>query len=291
MGVVVRLGEVWLLWPACRASAPTFQNMMTRRASVASASILLALAPASCGEDKATPAAANEVAASKAPESPEAPPAHELKEYFEAAWSDDVIKTKQAVEMAAPGSNAEAYAIYLAGTAQAALDAGQAALDTNPVEEVDGGFKQCRKLEDGADKCSEATNIKYVDGKIADFNTGGAPIGDRLVIGNGKAHPLGDLGKARLIAAYRTAEGNLYAVFEVRSKVNGLGINFDTSYVAPNGRQTQNGGATSPSEWRKGALANATILFQGAEFGGTLHLNVFTSTGNYDTASAEFKIT
>lgn len=266
---------------------------MTRRVSVAVASTLFALTLTSCGEDKATPAAADEVAASKAPESPESPEApsdSDLKDYFEAVWSDDAIKTKQAVEMAAQGSNAEAYAIYLAGTAQAELDAGQAALDTSPVEDIDGGFKQCRKLDDGTDKCSEATNIKYVDGKIADFDTGGTPIGDRLVVGIEKAHPLGDLGKARLIAAYRTAEGNLYAVFEIRSKVNGLGINYDTSYIAPNGRQTQNGGATSPSEWRKGALANATLLFQGAEFGGTLRLNVFTATGNYDTASAEFKI-
>lgn len=264
---------------------------MTRRAPVTAAWIMLALTLTSCGEEKASPAAADEVAASKAPEVTEAPSDDELKDYFEAVWSDDAIKTKQAVEMAAPGSNAEAYAIYLAGVAQSALDAGEAVPDTNQVEEIDGGFRQCQKLEDGSDDCSEATGIKYVDGKIADFNTGGTPIGDRLVVGSGRPQPLGDLGKARLIGGYRTAEGNLYAVFEITSKVNGLGINSDTSYIAPNGRQTQNGGATSPSEWRKGALANATLLFQGAEFGGTLRLNVFTTTGDFDAASAEFKIT
>lgn len=261
--------------------------MMTRRVSVASASILLALTLTSCGDQKATPAKADKVAASKAPE---APSNDELKGYFEAAWSEDAAKTKRAVEMAASGSNAEAYAIYLAGSAQAALDAGQASADTSEIEDIEGGFKQCQKLDDGSDYCSEATGIEYVDGKVADFNTGGTPIGDRLVVGTGKARPLGDLGKATLIAAYRTAEGNLFAVLEIKSNVDGLGINYDTNYIAANGRQTQNSGATAPSELGKGALANATIVFQGAEFGGMLRLNVYTSKGNYDTASAEFKI-
>lgn len=261
--------------------------MMTRHVCIATASLLLALALSSCGEEKATPAKADEVAAAKASERPSN---DELKDYFEAVWSEDVTKTKQAIEMASPGSNAEAYAIYLAANAQALLDAGQPAAAGSEIDEIDDGFKQCWQLDDGTENCSEATEIQYVDGKVADFSTGGAPIGNRLIVGSGKAQRLGDLGKATLLAAYRTAEGNLYAVFEIKSDVDGLGINYDTSYVAPNGRQTQNGGATSPSEWRKGALANATIVFDGAEFGGTLHLNAFTSEGNYGTAAAEFKV-
>jgi hypothetical protein len=262
--------------------------MMIRRALIAAASILLSLALASCGEEKAAPAKAGEVAASQAPE--EKPSNDDLKDYFEAVWSEDAAKTKQAVKMAAPGSNAEAYAIYLAGYAQSALDAGQADPRTEAVEEIEGGFKQCKRLEDGSDYCSEATEIVYADGKIADFSTGNAPIGDRLVTGTGKPHPLGDLGEATLIAAYRTAKGDLYAVFEIKSNVSKLGINYDTNYIAPNGRQTQNSGVTAPSELGKGALANATLLFEGAEFGGKLRLNVYTAEGNYDLATAEFKI-
>ena len=261
--------------------------MMPRRALFAAASILLSLALASCGEEKAAPAKAEEVAASQAPEEPSN---DELKDYFEAVWSEDATKTKQAVKMAAPGSNAEAYAIYLAGSAQSALDAGQAEPRTEEVEEIEGGFKQCLRLDDGSDYCSEATEIVYVDGKIADFSTGGAPIGNRLVTGTGKPHALGDLGEATLIAAYRTAKGDLFAVFEIKSNVSKLGINYDTNYIAPNGRQTQNGGVTAPSELGKGALANATLLFEGAEFGGKLRLNVYTAEGNYDLATAEFKI-
>ncbi|MGH3352300.1 MAG: hypothetical protein ACRDPS_16650 [Nocardioides sp.] len=95
---------------------------------------------------------------------------------------------------------------------------------------------------------------------------------------------------AKMVAAYRTAEGNLFAVFEIKSNVDGLGINYDTNYIAPDGRQTQNGGTTGPSEVGKGAVANATILFEGAEFGGRIRLNVFASKGNYGITSAEFKI-
>ncbi len=261
--------------------------MVSRRVSVAAASILLAVVLASCGEERAAPAKVDEVSAAKAPEGPSD---GELMGYFEAVWSEDVTKTKQAIKMAAPGSNAEAYAIYLAGSAQSALDAGEAAAAGGEVEEIADGFKQCQQLDDGSDYCSEATEIVYADGKIADFSTGGTPIRDRLIVGNGRSRPLGKLGQATLIAAYRTSEGDLFAVFEIRSKVDGLGINYDTNYIAPNGRQTQNGGATVPSELGRGALANATIVFEGAEFGGTIRLNVFTSTGNYGTATGEFKI-
>lgn len=263
--------------------------MMTRHALLAAASILISLTLASCGEEKekAAPAKAEEVAASQAPEEPSN---DELRDYFAAVWSDDATKTKQAIKMAAPDSNAEAYAIYLAGASQSVLDSGQAEPRTEPVEEIEGGFKQCDRLDDGTDDCSEATDIVYVDGKIADFSTGGTPIGERLVTGTGKPHRLGDLGEATLIAAYRTAKGDLYAVFEIKSNANKLGINYDTNYIAPNGRQTQNGGVTAPTELGKGALANATLVFEGAEFGGKLRLNVYSAEGNFKTATAEFKI-
>lgn len=261
--------------------------MLLRRASLIGVSLLLALSLTSCGEDKASPATADEVVASKAPE---APSNDEVRAYFEAVWSADATKTKEAIEMAAPGSKAAAYATYLAGNAQADLDAGQTRSGMLEVEDVAGGFKQCETLDNGSDACTEATDIKHVDGKVANFSTGGSPIGDRLVLGNDKSESLGDLGTAKLIAAYRTASGDLFAVFELKSNIDGLGINYDTNYVAPDGRQTQTGRVTSPSELGNGSLANATIVFQGAEFGGKINLNVYTAAGNFAQASASFNI-
>jgi hypothetical protein len=261
---------------------------MTIRTALTALATLLALS--ACGGTPTTTADPDKVQASTAPADSKSEPEADVKAYFEAVWSEDVAERKSAIDMAAPGSHAAAYATYLAASAQATADAGGGSAKVDPTfRATDEGFEECSTV-DGEKYCTTATDIEVLDGKVASFSTDGSPIGERLVLGNGKAKQLGSMGSATLLAAYRTGKGVLWTIFEIKSNVAGLGINYDTFYVAPNGRQTQQGGSTAPASLGKGALANAAVGFDGAEFGGTVHLNVYTAEPPYGTGGAEFKI-
>lgn len=183
-----------------------------------------------------------------------------------------------AKELAAPGSNAEAYAIYLTGLYEADRDAG---FQNEPesVETIDGGFAICSTPVSDDRPCTEFTNIQHKGDKIADFDAGGEPLAGRLVLGDGQAQPLGNMAEITLIASYRSAAGNVIVVTEISSNVDDFFPS--ASYRAPDGRQSDTTMISGASMLQAGSRSYYAYMFEGAEFGGEL---LFT---NYDPNTLE----
>ena len=241
-------------------------------------------APSSPAEDSAANVVQSaEVEDPQSEEEPEGPSQAELKAYFEALASGDPGTMAEAVEMAAPGSNAEAYAIYLAAASQADRDGGYSA-EPQTVKTVDGGFETCTDGT-GDDTCSVYTNIQHDGEKIADFDAGDYPLAGRLSLGNGEAQALGTAGEATLVAAYKSISGYVVAVFEISSATPGMWPM--ATYTAPDGRQSQETMRSGPTELGEGAFANYAFFFEGAEFGGQVRLEAIDGNG-YDAGEATF---
>ncbi len=140
----------------------------------------------------------------------------QAKEYFEKLANENPQEGAEAAALAAPDSNAFAYATYLTATFQSYRDGGFKA-DKSTVNKIDDGFSLCPKDLNVDEPCSEYTHIQDVDGKIADFDTGGEPLAGRISLGSGEAKALGDIGEATLLASYKAISGNVVVVFDIRS--------------------------------------------------------------------------
>lgn len=219
-------------------------------------------APLSAPTDSATAAVARSSnTPTSEPQSEEASPSgEELKAYFEALATDDPNRMLDAKDLAAPDSNAEAYAIYLSASAQAQRDGGLQKPPSN-ASKIEGGFSLCPAVVATGEGCFKYTNIEHDGDRIANFNAGGTPISDRLALGNGKSQPLGEIGQAKLIASYKTISDNVAIVFEVVSKSNGLFL--VATYVAPNGRQSESAASNGPMNLSYGSFDNYVFYFEG----------------------------
>lgn len=259
--------------------------MFHRSSAIALASVALLLT--ACSSSVATPVTSNEPAPTVAPA---APTNEELTDYFAAVAQGDPVELKRVAEtLAAPDSNAYAYAIEQAAVNQAMLDGGWSA-EAQDLETIEGGFAMCAAMPvAGEETCSEFTNLTYVDGRLADFDAGGSPLAGRISLGNGESVALGDAATATFIAAYRSIAGAVYVVVEIRSNVDGLTVPFASTYRAPDGRQADPTDVVGPYELGSGSLANYAFVFQGAEFGGTLDLVVYKA--NYDEVGAQIPTT
>ncbi len=221
---------------------------------------------------------------------PAAPSNQDLAEYFSAvAAVDPQALLDVAGRLAAPGSNAYAYAIEQAGAAQASIDGGYP-FDGSKITTTADGFSVCYTDALSQEKtCSDFTNLEYVDGRLSDFDAGGTPLAGRIVLGSNDPIALGDAASVRLIAAYRTISGSVNVVLEVKSNVDGLTLGYGSSYLAPDGRQASSSGVSGPNSLQAGSLANFLIAFDGAVFGGTLHLVGHDSA--FNEVSADIAIT
>lgn len=269
--------------------------MWTKRLSTVSASVALLLiavlglgacssdSPSSPTED----AAVNVVQSQETPQSeeePDGPSQAELQAYFEALASEDPGVMAEAVDMAAPGSNAQAYAIYLSAVAQADRDGGYST-DPSSVKPIEGGFEICSAGISDQDSCNEYTNVQHEGDQIADFDTGGKPLSGRLSLGSGEAEPLGDVGSATMVAAYESISGAVVVVFEVSSTDEGMWVT--ATYVAPSGRQAEPTMMGGPINLGDGAFANNVFAFEGAEFGGQIKLTAINGDG-FESGTAAF---
>jgi len=214
--------------------------------------------------------------------SPAAPSTEELAEYFGAiAGANPDEQRAVAAELTAPGSNAYAYAIEQAAVNQALMDSGAGTDAPSKLNTLTDGFELC-------DSDLISGEETYADGKLSDFDAGGSPLAGRLSLGDGSAIKLGKLATAELIAAYTSIAGDLYVVFEIKSKTDEFSIDYDTTYLAPDGRQASVTSTIAPSELSSGALANYAFIFEGASFGGKLKLKGYDA--NYNEVSAEVPI-
>jgi hypothetical protein len=216
-----------------------------------------------------------------------APSNKELRKYFEYLATYDPAEMRKAVKLAAPKSNAAAYAIYMTASSQADLDAG-ITFDPGTVKSVDKGFALCDEEESG-DKCNEFTKITYSRGKIADFNAGGRPLAKRITLGNGETKKLGPIADTKMIAAYNSIAGDLVVVFEIKALQDKFWISGAT-LVTPEGRQSENTEKTGPEKLQEGALANYSVVFKGADIGGKVTLSGYSDADqSYTEHSVDFE--
>lgn len=219
------------------------------------------------------------------PQSKEAAPAKEdFRAYFDQLATSTPEGAAKAVELAAPESNAAAYATYLRAAAQAHRDGGLAA-ERQKVSQTEDGFSLCFEATITENRCSEYTNIVGADGLIADFDAGGVPLEGRIVLGNGESKSLDGLAQAEFLAAYKAISGYLVVVFDVTSESDGLFI--EASYLAPDGRQSVPTDQSGPYNLASGAFSTMSFYFEGAEFGGTVSLRPH-SDSTYDTGVTTF---
>lgn len=197
--------------------------------------------------------------------------------YFSAMASNQPSQIAAAKSSVAPGSNAEAYLIYYGAAKQAELDGGQLSKEVTEVVYEPNGISLCPEgyKAAGLDKskvCASYTNLKFVDGKVSDFNAGDKPLEGRIFLGNGKAYPIGTAGTVRLIASYFTIAGDLAIVTEITSATTELHIPYNATYLAPNGRQVKVSREEGVDDLKNGRTGNVAYYFSGAEIGGMLEL-------------------
>lgn len=248
--------------------------------------VFLVISLGGCASSIATPASSSEPAPVV---SPAAPSNEDLASFFAAVASGTPAELKDVAEdLTAPGSNAYAYAIEQGAAKQAYLDGGFSD-QPSEIETIDGGFSICSTNDlTGDEVCNDFTDLEYVEGRLADFNAGGEPLAGRISLGSEDVYPLGDIGTARLIAAYRTIAGSVNVVLEIKSSAADLSVGYGSSYQAPDGRQSQATSVIGPNKLQAGSLANLLLAFDGAAFGGSLRLVGYDSA--YNEVSAQIAI-
>lgn len=214
----------------------------------------------------------------------EGPSKEDLRTYFEAMASGDPQAMQDAVDLAAPGSNAAAYATYYSAVTQASRDSGISS-EEEKLKEVDGGFAVCSEYEPTDDPCTEFTNLQHKGDKLADFETQGKKLKGRISLGDGTTQSLGDIAEAELIASYKSVANYLVIVFDVSS--SSAGTFLDATYVAPDGRQANPSLYNGPTTLDEGAFGTFAFYFEGAEFGGAVTLEAYPGDG-FDSASTKF---
>lgn len=231
-------------------------------------------------QDTEAAAAQSELQPSE-PEPEPQPDQADLDAYFEAVASNDPQTLLDAVGLAAPGSNAHAYLIYLAGRFQADADTGLGGLSST-LTPTESGFEICMEGTDNPEPCTTFTEFEGEGGKIASFAVGGQSLTGRISLGSGEPQELGGVGEAELLATYESEGDWVVAVFEVGSTVPGLVVK--ATYVAPDGSDLGATYINGPSALREGTFANYAFMFQGAELGGTVTLQ--PSAPDYPEAPA-----
>jgi hypothetical protein len=152
--------------------------------------------------------------------------------YFDALFSGDAERIASLQASTAPGSPAEAYAVFQIEFVQTLAEAGGTPNDASVYLTGDGVLISVQ-----ADECVHATDLQVVNGQLVGFRVEGEDIAPRL----GRATepiPVGS-STAQLRAAYRSVNrGNLVLYVELTSADE---VTFEMStavYVDADGNQT-----------------------------------------------------
>lgn len=196
--------------------------------------------------------------------------------YFEALASNDPVIMAQAVELAVPGSDAEAYAVYLTATAQAEVDSGYTK-EPRQVKEIWSGFAMCGDSDGQGESCSEYTHVEYQGDLIENFDAGGSPLTGRISLGDGEFRSMGDGGEIAFVAAYHSIAGDVVAVFELISHRYALWPT--ATYVSPGNRQHIADSGIGPRALNREESATYAFYFKDAKFGGDVTVSATDGNG------------
>lgn len=199
--------------------------------------------------------------------------------YMEAVAEGSAKSMDDASDFAAEGSVAEAYLIHQRGALIADQDAGYGSqsLDSS-LDEMNDGFRLCESDLTGDEACYEYTDFELDGDRVSGFKIDGRDLGDRIVVGDGSAVPIGDVGSAKLLSAYQAASGYLFVVIEVSAGPNGLRLSdlYSSTYRSADGRQRSADVSSSiASELGPESLVNVAVVFPDTGRGGTFNAVFF----------------
>lgn len=261
-----------------------------RRFSAVAAGGMLVFTLAGCASDDVTPAAPDDSASvadqSLAPTSTSTtssksarsnlPSEETLKTYFEGIAAGTIAGAEEAMDAAAPGSMALAYANYLRGNIQAMIDGGIAPPPEQPeVKKVDGGFEYCYTGSQA--QCYTNTKITGKSDKVANFSVNDKPLKGRLYTGDDKPITAsGEDVQARFIAAYETtSDKDLIVVFSLKTGKTASLASVQGTYRSPEGRQSTATITNGPFKLGTDSLANYAMVFPNAALGGNVTVTMF----------------
>jgi hypothetical protein len=201
--------------------------------------------------------------------------------YFDALFSGDAERIATLQASTAPGSPAEAYAVFQIEFVQTLAEAGGTANDAS-VYLTGGGVLICVQ----ADECVHATDLQVVNGQLVGFRVEGEDIAPRL----GRATepiPVGS-STAQLRAAYRSVNrGNLVLYVELTSADE---VTFELStavYVDADGNQTPVDRETSIGavDFDLKGTATVKLEFPGVGPGGSARFIIHPADGSAPLAA------
>ena len=201
--------------------------------------------------------------------------------YFDALFSGDAERIATLQESTAPGSPAEAYAVFQIEFVQTLAEVGGTADDAS-VYLTGDGVLICVQ----ADECVHATDLQVVNGQLVGFRVEGEDIAPRL----GRATepiPVGS-STAQLRAAYRSVNrGNLVLYVELTSADE---VMFELStavYVDADGNQTpiDRENSIGAVDFDLKGTATVKLEFPGVGPGGSARFIIHPSDGSAPLAA------
>lgn len=212
-----------------------------------------------------------------------------LRTYFDDIATQTVPSLRDAVQHAAPGSPAAAYATYLQVSTQAAKDGGQP-IDPKrkTADRTAAGFRFCQGSETDH-VCYDFAKIARTHGLVSDFSVNGKPISGRLAVGNGGQLPFAGVdAKAAFVAAYRTtATGKLFVVVRITTGGGTTLGRVDASYRSPSHAESASTTTLGRPRLAPGSSGYFLFAFPGATVGGTITVS---ASGNGHRGSVALDI-
>ncbi len=212
----------------------------------------------------------------------DASPGFDALGYFDALFSGDPAEIATLQEVTAPGSPAEAYAVYQIEFVQTRAEHTGDTLIPVHVYLTAAGVLICVT----SDSCVHATDLQVVNGQLVSFKVEGEDIGPRL----GRATDPVAVGTstARVQAAYRSVTGDLLSVYVELTSTDQVMFELSTAvYIDAEGNQTpidrsQSSGAEDVD--LKGT-ATAALVFPGVDPGGEVRFLVHPNDGSAPLAA------
>lgn len=202
--------------------------------------------------------------------------------YFAALFSGDPEDIATLQQTTAPGSPAEAYAMYQIEFVQT-----QAEHDDRPINPVSvyltsSGVLICVT----ADSCVHATDLQVVNGQLVTFKVDGEDIAPRL----GRATPVIPIGSstAQVRAAYRSVTGDRLVIYVELTTTEQVMFELSTAvYVDSDGNQTpiDRENSLGASDVDLKGTATAALVFSGVDPGGNVRFLVYPGAGSAPLAA------
>jgi hypothetical protein len=267
-----------LVDPACSTSPASGDLTFTCYAMTTAGGPLIARTTLSAGdvvefEIIAEPGrSADDTATRPEPAADETAAAFDPLAYFNALFSGDPIEISTLQSTTAPGSPAEAYALFQLAFAQAISTFG-GEVETSHVYLTDDGVLLCVMPGD----CVYAADLEVVDGQLANFTVDGNEIAPRLGL-PGQSTTAGPA-TARVQAAYRAVTGSdaLRVFIELSSSSDATFELSNAVYVDSDGNLTPVDRDTSIGAINGTARDPVAVAldFPGADPGGQVRFLVF----------------